>query len=263
MCLKKGLMKLMDTLSFAAGYALGRKKGGGDGGSSFFQKILRNSTFANEIEIDSKFTFKIALWLTDELPLWYSGIDLYENIHENSDGTKSFVFRHRKSLHKFCIAYEDGKPLYASDMEGEQGAVNQHDVRRVGTQDNYKWCYCTIQENASLGDVTPYGNPYLIFSGGSFGHSFGYSSDISAVVNINHYGINQTSASDMPTIFLAGVEPRTYTGIGNTSTYPNTYGTYSDISGKEVLDKYAEIVRHIYIANGVPCVEPLIAEYEE
>ena len=252
----------MDMLSFAVGYVLGRKKGGG-GGDSFFQKILRNSTFVNEIEIDSKFTFKIALWLTDELPLYYSGIDLPENMHENSDGSKSFVFRHRKSLHKFCIAYEDGKPLYAADMEGDQCAVDLHDVRRVGSSDNYQWCYCTTQENASLGEITPYEDPYLIFSGSTFNHAIGYSGDISAVVNINHYGINQASAGDMPTIFLAGVEPRLYTGIGNSSTYPNSYGTYSDISTREVLDKYAEIVRHIYNAHGISCVEPLIAEYKE
>lgn len=264
----------MDTLSFAAGYALGRKKGGG--GHSIFQDILKYSTKVGEFEINSTYKYTFHLWVNERNELGH-GISNFQadyNTINNQVANYTFVTAFYRAADVFSIAWENDTPLFAvhDGTAGNYPISYGETFRHYGTtteqafyiKDDYQW---------DTANLPAYGDDlYLNFTdGGSTGRVFShyiympFSGLPTIDVTYLYYSYSYSGdESEFPTIYLDS--SRTQTQYYPQSLYCFGIRTpiYSDMSETEVRKKYfGDILKAIYKTSGctfknLPYEDPVI-----
>lgn len=234
---------------FATGLLLGRKQGGGYR-SDVFHDILENSDGWLDIPINDTYKYTLSLWCTERLETYNNGfLDFRKGTDPDSDDAcyEAIPTFYRQTLYLAVTAWENDNAVYSNivpciDPYPSNTGVSVKD----GVYLRYYWYNSTVYEYAG---GTFSGDAYLNF-GNSFDHTVHVPAFSCNFIKKTYTAVRE-SEEEIPEIILSGESTQIMSRGEYTSyTVPHYNGTFSDLSSDGVINKYSDIVRAIYAANG-------------
>lgn len=267
----------MDTVSFAVGYALGRKKGGGSSSqNTIFHNIVDRFCPVYTHNIDAVFKWVLGVWQpgADDFGL----PDVYNGAYYNTwrfygsaepSGTSSTGYHEYSSIIcpattsfvEVIVMYKNNVPIYAlfrgsvGGIEPQYKMLNYYPNPDGAEHEAVLWKYfgdflldsCElISADISISDI-------LSFYGG-------YSGNIQYRMNfsIQYYTAERGSIYELPVVTKDGDRLNTYSTetTRNPCIFSNVYGdqkpygAFTDMSPEMLLKTSEEILCAVYKANG-------------
>lgn len=218
--------------------------------SNTFHDILDNSEMIIAKQIDNKFKFTINALESERFELYNSG-EQGKFQQRNDDNSVWDYVQMRQHLYLFLIAWENDSPLFATNINNFPIQDQMNTVYGQGQYSGNYYLYTSKQLKyiANSFEFTSNAADLPFDSSGFFTHSFKVLGGYLYKYHERNYTVNPytleyvvTNENDV-TVDNSGISTTSF------YTYPYWSGTYSDVSYIEVENKYAEMVKALYIVN--------------
>jgi hypothetical protein len=265
----------MDIASFAVGFALGRRKGGGGGyRDSVFHFILDNYVPVYTAVIDNTYTVKIGACLLydgnfikgQQSQVYGNTQSLFTTIYDRQTETRMYLVPPQARFAAVQVMYKNNAPIYAGwfNMTG-----NVNEDWGGWSTDSYSSAFIYKRkgdykiESVASSSCTYFrlGNPAYSTSWGSYD----YYTDLSFTMNLSYQEWHTQDTYEPRNVWVEKDGDRQTTTAGfnfSSSHIPviSYYGNFTDMTTGDFWDEIQNVYCAASTAAGYPTV-PLVIKY--